>query len=140
MIQAMTAPGPWSAMTQLLRLVGVVIALGWAGFLVWNGWDLLSTEDPDAQRGGFSMVAFGGLLLMIALVSFVYHALKARAPALQRDRPTEPEDVTFDAEVSLERYLARKAEQERAQAVTAEARPAPPASPRPVFGRRGTTA
>ena len=136
----MAADNPWNPVTQLFRLAGVVIALGWAGFLVWNGWDLLSSQDPGAQRGGFEMIAFGGLVLMLALVSLVYHAMKLRAPAKQSERPTEPEEITFDADASLERYLARKAEQERAPAPPAAARPAAPMSQRPVFGRRGTTA
>ena len=120
-------------MSWLVRgLIGLVV-LVWAGGMIWYGKGLLSWDgDGHAQMGGFSMVATGMLLLVPTFAGIIYNVMKVRAPAKRSERPTEPEELVFDADAAIQRYLAAKKD-----APAAEPAPMRPVSERPVFGRRG---
>jgi hypothetical protein len=132
----MNEKGIWSAMSLAVRLVVGLFVLAWAGGLIWYGWGLYSTGLPGMQSGGFTLAATGLFLLAPTLIGLIYNLMKRRAPAKRSERPTEPEEVVFDADAAISNYLARKA----AQGSAPGAGPGPSGSPRPVFGRRGSAA
>jgi hypothetical protein len=129
----MSGDAVWGAMSTLRRLIAGLCLLAWAGGLIWYGSRLLSFGGGQIGMGGFSMVATGMVLLAPMTIGIVYKMMKLRAPALRSERPAQAEEVTFDADAAIERYLRTK------QARAAGSVP-PPASARPVFGRRGGAA
>ena len=133
----MNEKGVWNATSLMVRLVVGLFVLAWAGGLIWYGWGLLSIGLPGFQSGGFSLVATGMPLLVPTLIGLIYNLMRRRAPARRSERPTEPEEVIFDADAAIENYLARKSAQGSAPG---PAGPGPSGSPRPVFGRRGSPA
>jgi hypothetical protein len=109
-----------------LRFIPVVAA--GAFFIYWG----LGVQKYD-ERGvdSFSLIAWGAMLLFGGLFGLMFYVMKRRAPARADERLTEADDVTFDVDAAMERYLA-----ERGPGST----DAPPANvinpPRPVFGRK----
>lgn len=140
MIRAMQGNGIWKGASLLFSLLGGLFVLAWAGGLIWHGRTLLGTGVPELDKAGFTLVGFGMFLLVPLGINIVFRIMKARAPAKRSERPTEPEEVTFDADAAMARYLARKAEGGAAPGSAGSAQPIAPPAQRPVFGRRGDPA
>jgi hypothetical protein len=128
-------------MSGLARRGAGPVVLACAGGLIWFGSDLLSIDDAQTRSGGFTLVTTGLLLLTAAGVAFIHNFLKSRAPARPGERAAEPEEVEFDADAVIERYLAtRKALDPGFSPARGRKRRRAPVPVRRNFGRRGDPA
>ena len=113
----------WAAIKPLLFTAPL---FAWGGMLLWFAGPV---EDSMTDSGPFSLWVCGTLIVFAGVAGLIYQLMKARAPLRQRDRITEANETTFDADAAIENYLA-------AQRRPGDGPPAASSAPRPVFGKK----
>lgn len=117
---------PNLALAAIKALLFTAPLFAWGGMLLWFAGPV---EASMSDSGPFSLWVSGMLIVFAGVAGIIYQVMKARAPFRQRDRITEADQVTFDADAAIQNYLASQHRHRD------DPRPASPAS-RPVFGKK----